>query len=104
MSGRANYWSRSHDEQASARTDALTPKADAYKAAITRGENPCIVSFGAGPANKYCGGCAHLRRVHLAQTYLKCDQRTDLTHGRKTDQKASWPACARFEQAEGGGR
>lgn len=66
--------------------------------------NPCVTRFGPGPAGKFCGGCAHLRRIRYSKVYLKCEARDDLTHGAKTDQKASWPACARFEQAEGGAR
>ena len=60
--------------------------------------NPCIARFGPGPDGAFCGGCSHRRGVRMAKTYWKCELRSDLTHGAKTDQKAHWAACARFER------
>ncbi len=60
--------------------------------------NPMAIKHGPGPDGTTCGGCIHRIMVGgHARNYPKCDLRNDVTNGAKTDQKASWPACARFE-------
>lgn len=62
--------------------------------------NPCIAMFGKGPEGATCKKCIHLTRLQYGHTVLKCDQRADLTHGKATDQKAGWKACARFVEGK----
>lgn len=53
---------------------------------------------GTGPAGETCGSCAHLSRVRLAKTYLKCGRvRENWTHGPATDVRARDPACKQWE-------
>lgn len=64
--------------------------------------NPLEIKYGPGPAEARCGGCAHLLRLRYhGALYRKCDLRK-ITHGPKSDHKATWPACARFEPGEEG--
>lgn len=58
--------------------------------------NPCVQWWGRGPAGRTCGDCAHLRAMTQSKTWRKCDQRHDLTHSSKTDQRVRWEACGRF--------
>src|SRR5258708_2915674 len=61
-------------------------------------DNPCLALYGDGPANTQCRACGHLiRDRHHDQTYLKCELRK-LTRGAGSDHRASYPACAKFEQ------
>ena len=63
--------------------------------------NPCITAFGEGPPGQTCKGCVHLRYpLGFATRHWKCDRRT-LTHGKATDHKVSYPACAKYEKREG---
>lgn len=84
----ADYWQRDTNK------DAVQSEIRAVK---IQDSNPCILWWGAGPDGATCGQCAHRRGVKMAKTYWKCDLRPDLTHGAKTDQKASFLACAKFE-------
>jgi hypothetical protein len=77
--------------------DRITPKASEPGYVDP---NPCVKLFGKGPEGKTCKGCKHLTRMLYGHTVLKCDERTDLTHGKATDQKAGWNACNRFEEGE----
>lgn len=47
-----------------------------------------------------CGTCAHhVVQQMTAGTYHKCD--LNLTRGPKTDLRVRWPACTRWEPADG---
>lgn len=51
-----------------------------------------------GPEGETCGGCVH--RVLVAwhdKRFPKCDA-GKMTHGSKTDVRAYWPACPKFER------
>ena len=61
----------------------------------TKGINPCIAFFGAGPTGQSCKACKHLSRVHKG--YIKCDLRHH-TNGPGSDHRVNWPACAKFEK------
>jgi hypothetical protein len=60
-------------------------------------DNPCMATYGKGPVDKQCKDCAQLMGICMAKTYYKCRLREN-THGKATDHKLHWPACARFEQ------
>jgi hypothetical protein len=63
--------------------------------------NPCIAVHGPGPEGQTCKGCSHLSNTsHHSGRFWKCDLRK-VSHGRATDHKVSWPACAKFEKAMG---
>lgn len=52
---------------------------------------------GTGPAGETCGTCAHVVRIRLAKTYLKCGlNRTRWTGGPKTDIRMRSPACDKW--------
>jgi hypothetical protein len=54
---------------------------------------------GTGPANQTCGSCAHIARIPLAKTYLKCGvMRAHWTGGRGTDILARSPACREWKE------
>lgn len=63
--------------------------------------NPLVLLYGAGPEDRQCRDCAHLAGIAYAHTVFKCRLRANLTHGAATDQKKTWPACAKFEPREG---
>ena len=60
--------------------------------------NPCVLLFGPGPDGKQCRDCAQLAGIAYSKTVFKCRMRPNLTHGAKTDQRKTYPACAKFEQ------
>lgn len=62
--------------------------------------NPCVRLFGKGPEGATCKTCTHLVRMLYGHTVLKCDERGDLTHGPKTDQRSRWNACAKYHKGE----
>ena len=62
--------------------------------------NPLVIEYGAGPAGMTCKWCVHRRGITYDKTYWKCEEHPHLTHGAKTDNKAHWPACARFAPIE----
>jgi hypothetical protein len=62
--------------------------------------NPCVRLFGKGPEGAKCKKCVHLVRMLYGHTVLKCEERGDLTHGPKTDQRSGWNACSKFESGE----
>lgn len=48
-----------------------------------------------------CGGCRfRVAYGYHTRSYPKCEK-GPFTHGPGTDVKASWPACRRFERADG---
>ena len=58
--------------------------------------NPCVRKYGAGPAGEKCKTCARLiQRDHHDARYYKCELRGD-THGRATDHRVGWNACAYY--------
>ena len=62
--------------------------------------NPCILVYGTGPDGQTCKGCVHLRYALMRNPnarHWKCDRRV-LTHGRGSDHKVSFPACAKYEK------
>jgi hypothetical protein len=55
---------------------------------------------GTGPEGETCRTCKHLARLQYAKVYLKCElRRPHWTGGAKTDIKARWAACSRWEPA-----
>lgn len=65
--------------------------------------NPCLALYGPHPYQQTCKDCVHLRysiQRNPKARYWKCDLRT-LTHGKATDHKVNWPACARYEKRIG---
>lgn len=55
---------------------------------------------GTGPEGETCKSCKHIYRNQQAKTYLKCGlMRAYWTGGPKTDIRASWPACSKWEAA-----
>jgi hypothetical protein len=58
--------------------------------------NPCIEVYGPGPAGQTCQGCRQIAGISMSKVYYKCRLRQN-THGKKTDHKLRWPACAKFE-------
>lgn len=53
---------------------------------------------GTGPKGETCKSCKHLARVSHAKDYLKCGlMRPHWTGGVKTDIRAGWPACSKWE-------
>lgn len=57
--------------------------------------NPCVRSFGFGPAGKKCKQCAHLYYHQKSKRYYKCRYRT-FSFGPATDHRVRWNACAFF--------
>ena len=59
-----------------------------------------VAIYGPGPEGVTCSQCIHFYRKQYANTYFKCrlagDSRTP-----RTDWRARWPACGRFEAGEG---
>ena len=77
----------------------VCPSADldmALRAIAAQGINPLVNTR--GPEGRTCGECVHrqLRGGH-AKYFPKCDL-GPATSGPKTDVRASWPACHRFEE------
>lgn len=55
---------------------------------------------GTGPAGETCGSCKHIYRNQQAKVYLKCAlTRACWTGGGKTDIRARWAACSKWESA-----
>lgn len=69
---------------------------EALRAVAAQGINPLVNTR--GPDSKTCGDCIHrqLWGGH-ARNFPKCDL-GPRTNGPKTDVRASWPACHRFEE------
>lgn len=66
-----------------------------------KSSNPCIALLGPGPAGQTCKGCIHLRYpLNVAGRFWKCDIRK-VSHGRATDHRVTWHACAKYEKREG---
>ena len=68
---------------------------EAQRALAAQGLNPLTLQR--GPEGRTCGECVH--RVHYgghAKDYPKCEVGPQ-THGPKTDVRAWWPACPKFE-------
>jgi hypothetical protein len=63
-----------------------------------RSDNPMVQIHGPGPEDATCGQCVHLVGWAYSKVYWKCNQRGDLTHGAKTDQKKGWRACGLFKE------
>jgi hypothetical protein len=61
--------------------------------------NPQIARFGPGPVGATCADCVHLLRYHQVARWNKCALRKidPLKDGGSTDQKAGWPACAKYQ-------
>ena len=56
---------------------------------------------GTGPQGETCGSCKHLYRKTMAKTYLKCNlMRAKWTGGGKTDIRAGWAACSKWEKPD----
>ena len=87
-----DYWSRSHGERELIKADEKAVRRD--------NSNPNIVVFGKGPMAKTCGGCRHLFSGSKNRLFCEIGRIAD----KEMSHRASWPACARFEQAEGGAR
>jgi len=64
--------------------------------------NPLVLLYGVTP-EKQCKTCKHLTGHRRARTYYKCLLR-GVTHGPGTDHRVGWPACGRYETAEGHGK
>lgn len=59
--------------------------------------NPMVVALGLYGDGKKCKHCAHcIENRPGANRYLKCALRK-ITNGAKTDIRANWNACAKFE-------
>lgn len=58
--------------------------------------NPMVTRCGAGPEGARCKECKHLIRKKYAKVYFKCSFRGD-SNGPKTDHRANWPACGKYE-------
>jgi hypothetical protein len=53
---------------------------------------------GTGPVGETCGSCAHLYRIQMAKTYLKCGlARAYWTGGAGSDVRAGDAACSKWE-------
>lgn len=56
---------------------------------------------GSGSTGETCKTCAHLARVEMASTYLKCGlSRARWTGGPGTDVRAKDPACSKWVRFE----
>lgn len=62
---------------------------------IQRSPNPCVDVYGPGPAGARCKTCASLSQQ---RGYFKCALRAE-SRGAKTDHRANWPACRKYEAA-----
>jgi hypothetical protein len=60
--------------------------------------NPCINSYGEGPAGAKCKTCKYLLYKHRTRRYYKCHFRY-ITSGPGSDHKINWPACGKYEKA-----
>lgn len=63
--------------------------------------NPLLRIHGPGPANTRCKACTHLIAKHRSRTWYKCALRAGTLHtaSPKSDHRANWPACGRFERS-----
>ncbi len=63
--------------------------------------NPCVALYGpCAIEGQTCKGCIHLRYPIMPNPkarFWKCALRK-LTHGRATDHKVGYPACAKYEE------
>ena len=71
----------------------LKPGRNSY----TPKNNPMREQLGPGPEGATCRTCKHKVSKRLARTYLKCALRPN-TSGSKTDIRAKWPACVKYEE------
>ncbi len=62
--------------------------------------NPCVNLYGPGPDEAQCKDCTQIAGICKAKTYYKCRLREN-THGKATDHKLRWSACAKFVKREG---
>jgi hypothetical protein len=60
--------------------------------------NPCIQSYGEGPAGTKCKTCKYLLYKHQTKRYYKCHFRY-ITSGPGSDHKINWPACGKYQKA-----
>lgn len=56
--------------------------------------------YGPGPEGVTCKNCVHLRRFRQGARWMKCGL-SRITGGAGTDWRAGWPACGRYEEANG---
>lgn len=60
-------------------------------------DNPMVVLYGKGPAEK-CKSCNNLIRIQPGQNkYYKCELR-GITHGPGTDHRVNYRACAMYKK------
>lgn len=60
--------------------------------------NPCVDVYGPGPEEARCKTCALLLGVGgIPGSIRKCALRIN-THGAKTDHRAGWLACAKYQE------
>ena len=62
--------------------------------------NPMPVLYGPGPDDKRCRDCVHCHAGH-SRRWFKCDLR-EFSNSTRTDHRATWPTCGKFEQDPSG--
>ena len=58
-------------------------------------------AYGISDGNK-CSDCRYFVRREYAKTYFKC-RLYSMGHGLKTDWRASWKACGKYEKQDNSG-
>jgi len=61
-----------------------------------RAINPMVKAYGNGPTEFRCKHCKFFFRKRFSKHYFKCEYRGN-TNGPKTDHKANWPTCGKFQ-------
>ena len=97
--GSLEEWQAQHPVS-SPSASATMRRTAARQALLNRGVHPTTHLPLLKPPGATCGGCTHLAVHRISRTYYKCDV-VHMTNGPATDTRLSWPACTKYEAADG---